>query len=186
MSERDQEERPTGAAVLRQSHAARAESAAARAAALSHYVEQRGSAEASEGSAAHAEAVWKSAHAARVAAQALAVISESAPDPAADSRCARNAAASAAQASRMGRLIDGDTEPSVAACEAALKASLAASAAAGAGRLGADGELNAEADEAEKGAVAAAERAGWIRPGQQIPSVSTGVRSGEVMSMMHL
>ncbi|PJN03863.1 hypothetical protein CG740_05585 [Streptomyces sp. CB01201] len=187
MSERDQEEQPPGAAALRRSHAARAESAAARAAALSHYVEhRRGPAAETAGSADRAEAVWKSQHAARVAAQALAVISESAPDPAADSRCARNAAASAAQASRMGRLIDDDAEPSVAACEAALKASLAASAAAGAGRLGADGELNSEADEAEKAAVAAAERAGWIRPGQQIPSVSTGVRSGEVMSMMHL
>lgn len=179
MNEHNHGERETAAAALRPSHAARAESAAARAAALSRYVEQQGSGD-------HADAVWKSAHAARVAAQALAVLSESAPDTAADSRCARNAAASAAQAAQMGQLVDDATELAVAACQAALKASLTAGAAAGAKHLGSDEQLNAEADTAERDAVAASERAGWIRPGEAVPAVSTGVRSPEVMSMLHL
>ncbi|MGW6056818.1 hypothetical protein [Streptomyces sp. NPDC055189] len=166
------------AETLKAGHAARAESAAARAAALSHYVEQ-----ASEG---NADAVWKAAHAARVAAQALAVLSESEPDPAADSRCARNASASAAQASQMGQLVDGDAESATLACRAALKASLTAGAAAGAKSQGIDEDLNAEADAAEKAAVTAAEAAGWLRPGEQVPGVATGIRSPEVMTMMHL
>ncbi|MFF1693338.1 hypothetical protein ACFVXC_06900 [Streptomyces sp. NPDC058257] len=202
MSERDQETYEPEAAALRQGHAARAESAAARAAAMSHYIERGaggtgkaggvggtgetgGTGGQPSGSAADENAVWKAAHAARVAAQALAVLSESAPDPAADSRCARNAAASAAQAAQMGQLVDGGAEPSLAACQAALKASLAASSAAGARYLGADEELNSQADMAERAAVVAAERAGWIRPGTDVPAVSTGVRSPEVMSMLH-
>ncbi|MEV2252125.1 hypothetical protein AB0I94_16315 [Streptomyces sp. NPDC050147] len=185
MSERDREMHGPEASVLRHGHAARAESAAARAAAISHYIEGVAG-ERPEGDAVGENAVWKAAHAARVAAQALAVLSESTPDPAADARCARNSAASAAQASQMGQLVDGDSEPSLAAGKAALKASLAASAAAGASSLGADEELNSQADEAEKLAVAAAERAGWIRPGVDVPAVSTGVRSPEVMSMLHL
>ncbi|MEV0527058.1 hypothetical protein AB0I66_26860 [Streptomyces sp. NPDC050439] len=185
MSERDREMNGPEASALRQGHAARAESAAARAAAISHYIE-RVARERPDGKEADENAIWKAAHAARVAAQALAVLSEIPPDPAADSRCARNSAASAAQASQMGQLVDGDTEPSLAACKAALKASLAASAAAGASSLGADEALNSLADEAEKLAVAAAERSGWIRPGVEIPAVSTGVRSPEVMTMLHL
>lgn len=204
MSERDRETQGPQAAALRSGHAARAESAAARAAAISHYVErsvgrsvERGAGERPDGAAADENAVWKAAHAARVAAQALAVLSESPPDPAADSRCARNAAASAAQAAQMGQLVDGgdgamgggdgggDSGPSRAACRAALDASLAASAAAGARYLGTDEELNSRADVAEKAAVEAAERAGWIRPGADVPAVSTGVRSPEVMSMLH-
>ncbi|MFG2498554.1 hypothetical protein ACGFSB_10125 [Streptomyces sp. NPDC048441] len=151
---------------------------------MSQHVE-RGAGERPDGSAAHENAVWKAAHAARVAAQALAVLSESTPDPAADSRCARNAAASAAQAAQMAQLVDGDADLSRDACQAALKASLAASAASGAGRLGADGELNSLADAAEKAAVVAAEHAGWIKAGVDVPAVSTGVRSPEVMSMLH-
>ncbi|WP_150493709.1 hypothetical protein [Streptomyces kanamyceticus] len=179
MNEHNHEEREPTAVALRASHAARAESAAARAAALIPYVEQLGS----DG---HADAAWKIAHAARVAAQALAVLSESAPDPAADSRCARNAAASAAQASQMGQLVDADAELSAVACRAALNASQAAGVAAGAKYLGTDEGLNAEADAAEKAAVTAAVNAGWVRPGEAVPSVATGVRSPEVMSMMHL
>ncbi|GGV55303.1 hypothetical protein GCM10010277_55250 [Streptomyces longisporoflavus] len=166
------------ATTLKALHAARAESAAARAAALSHYVEQA--------SAGDTDAAWKAAHAARVAAQALAVLSESGPDPAADSRCARNASASAAQASQMGQLVDGEAESAAHACRAALKASQAAGAAAAAKPPGGDEALNAEADAAERAAVAAAEAAGWIRPGESVPAVTTGVRSPEVMSMMHL
>ncbi|MEV8316169.1 hypothetical protein AB0Q95_18550 [Streptomyces sp. NPDC059900] len=178
MNAHDHAEQEPTAVTLKAGHAARAESAAARAAALSHYVEQT--------SAGNADAVWKAAHAARVAAQALAVLSESEPDPAADSRCARNASASAAQASQMGQLVDGEAESSAQACRAALKASLTAGAAAGAKSLGTDESLNTEADAAERAAVAAAEAAGWIRPGEDIPGVATGVRSPELMSMMHL
>ncbi|MFD3572756.1 hypothetical protein [Streptomyces sp. NPDC058644] len=185
MSERDREMHGPEAAALRQGHAARAESAAARAAALSHYIEHGAADQRPDGSPADENAVWKAAHAARVAAQALAVLAESPPDPAADSRCARNAAASAAQAAQMARLVDGDAGRARDACQAALQASLAASAAAGAKHLGTDEDLNSQADTAEKAAVTAAERAGWIRPGVDVPAVSTGVRSPEVMSMLH-
>ncbi|NEA02754.1 hypothetical protein G3I28_26030, partial [Streptomyces sp. SID10116] len=51
--------------------------------------------------------------------------------------------------------------------------------------LGADETLNAAADEAEAAAVTAAERAGWMRPGQRLPEMSTGMRSPELMSMLH-
>lgn len=171
MNEHEHGEGEAAAAALRPGHAARAGSAAA----LSRYVERRGSGE-------HADAVWRSAHAARVAAQALAVLSESAPDTAADSRCARNAAASAAQASQTAQLVDDAAGTAVAACQAALKASPAA----GAKHVGTDERLNAEADAAERAAVAAAERAGWIRPGETVPAVSTGIRSPEMMTMLHL
>ncbi|MEU6822725.1 hypothetical protein ABZ921_19025 [Streptomyces atriruber] len=170
-------------ADLRAGHAARAKSAAFRAASICHYVERHGAQE---------NVVWKAAHAARVSLQALAVLSESAPDPAADSRCARNAAASAAQAAQMSQLhdgesegLEGDGELALTACRAALKASQAASAAAGRDGLGADEALNTAADEAEADAVAAAERAGWMRPGQRLPEMSAGMRSPELMSMMH-
>jgi hypothetical protein len=86
----------------------------------------------------------------------------------------------------MGQLHDNSSELSVAACRAALKASQAAAAAAGAGGLGEDETLNAGADAAEADAVAAAEAAGWMRPGQDLPAVSTGMRSPDLMSMMHL
>ncbi|MFI0238239.1 hypothetical protein [Streptomyces sp. NPDC016845] len=173
-----EDEAPKAEATLRRIHAARAESAAARAAALSHYVEKHG--------ADDANAVWKAAHAGRVAAQALAVLAESGPDPAANARCARNAAAAAAQAALMGRSVDAGAEASAQAAQVALKASQAAAAAAGAERLGADATLNAAADEAERAAVTAAENAGWIIPGEKVPGMATGVRSPEMMSMLHL
>ncbi|MFD0419832.1 hypothetical protein [Streptomyces sp. NPDC127108] len=189
----------TAEEALRAGHAARARSAAARAAAVSRYVERgRGEgrvpevdgvsdpADTADAAAVDKEVVWKAAHAARVSAQAVAVLAEGDPDPAADSRCARNAAASAAQAADMGRIHDGDSELAVAACEAALKAAQAAGSAAKAGELGANRTLNAAADAAESAAVAAAERAGWVRPGEEAPRVSTGVRSGELMRMLHL
>jgi hypothetical protein len=176
----------TAERTLRTSHATRTRSAASRAAAICHYIQQHTSDEKHEGGATEGEISWKSAHAARVAAQAVAVLSEGSPSPAADSRCARNASASAAQAAQMGQLHDNSSELSVAACRAALKASQAAAAAAGAGGLGEDETLNAGADAAEADAVAAAEAAGWMRPGQDLPAVSTGMRSPDLMSMMHL
>lgn len=172
--------------ALRKCHAARTRSAASRAAATCHYIEQHSGDTKHEDGVAGKEISWKAAHAARVSAQAVAVLSESAPDPAADSRCARNASASAAQAAQMGQLHDGSSELSVAACRAALKASQAAAEAAGSGGMGENGALNAKADAAEAAAVAAAEKAGWIEPGQNLPQVSTGLRSPDLMSMMHL
>jgi hypothetical protein len=173
-------------AALREQHSARAASAAARATALFHYVEQHAPSEARAGGMTSEQIVWKAGNAARVSAQALAVLAESAPDPAADSRCARNAAASAAQAAQAGQLCDGDSEASAGACQAAIKASQSAGAAATAAAKGADEALNAAADTDEREAVAAAVAAGWVEPGQQLPEVSTGVRSADLMSMMHL
>jgi len=170
----------------RAGHAARTRSAASRAAATCHYIEQHSSDGKHEGEAAGKEIAWKAAYAARVSAQSVAVLSASTPVPAADSRCARNAAASAAQAAQMGQLHDGAGELAVAAYQAALKASRAAAEAAGTGALGEDETLNAKADEAEAAAVAAAEEAGWMQPGQPVPQVSTGIRSPELMSMLHL
>ncbi|WP_369260620.1 hypothetical protein [Streptomyces sp. R35] len=171
---------------LRVSHAARTRSAASRAAAICHYIGQHSSDEKHEGGTADEQISWKSAHAARVAAQAVAVLAESSPAPAADSRCARNASASAAQAAQMGQLHDSSSELSVAACRAALTASQAAAAAAGAGGSGENETLNAKADAAEADAVAAARKAGWMLPGQDLPEVSTGIRSPDLMSMLHL
>lgn len=172
--------------TLRMRHATRTRSAASRAAAICHYIEQHSSDEKHEGGAAEREISWKSIHAARVAAQAVAVLLESSPAPAADSRCARNASACAAQAAQVGQLHGGSSELSVAAYRAALKASQAAAEAAGAGGLGENETLNASADSAEADAVAAAEKAGWVLPGQEVPQISTGMRSPDLMSMMHL
>ncbi|UFQ16848.1 MULTISPECIES: hypothetical protein [Streptomyces] len=178
MNEYSNREGQTDAAALRKSHAARAESAAARSAALSRFVEQHGSGE-------HADAKFRAAHAARIAAQAFAVLGEGAPAAAADSRCARNAAASAAQASQAAKLVHGDAEPSSRAFQAALKASQAAATAASAPHLGTNVDLNTEADAAERAAVSAAESAGWVQPGEEVPAVEMGIRSTEVHSMMH-
>jgi hypothetical protein len=49
-----------------------------------------------------------------------------------------------------------------------------------------DETLNARADAAEAAAVAAAEKAGRLRPGQEPPQVPTGVRSPEFLSMLQL
>ncbi|MFD7337595.1 hypothetical protein ACFV98_16530 [Streptomyces violascens] len=170
---------------LRASHMARAQSAASRAAATLRHIEGPGANEKPPAEAASAEILFKANHAARVAAQALAALSEGQPNPAADSRFARNAAAAASQAAQMGQLHDDGSELSAAASQAAVKAAQAAGAAAVAGALGENETLNAEADAAEKAAVAAAEAAGWIRPGEQIHDVSTGTRSADVMAMMH-
>ncbi|MFF3642662.1 hypothetical protein [Streptomyces sp. NPDC002564] len=214
--------RPSPEADLKARHAARARSAARRAAAISHHIGQAapgdgggpgtdtetgsgtdtetgsgpgpgtggnrpepGGAPGPADDGSRQNTAWQAAHAARVCVQALAVLAESAPDPAADSRCARNAAASAAQAARMGQRHDGDGAPAEAACRAAVRASQAAAAAAGRSALGRDEALNTAADTAEADAVTAAEQAGWLRPGQVLPELSTGLRSPELMSMMH-
>ncbi|MFF4182015.1 hypothetical protein ACFYZ9_02385 [Streptomyces sp. NPDC001691] len=175
---------PQGTAeALRAGHAARARSAASRAAAVLRHIEAPDAETPDESQ--RAEILFKTTHAARIAAQALAVLSEGTPNPAADSRCARNCAAAASQAAQMGRLHDGDTELSAAAFQAAVTAAQAAGAASAAAALGANETLNSQADTAEKTAVTAAEAAGWMRPGEQIPQVPTGTRSGDVMAMMH-
>ncbi|MCT9092596.1 hypothetical protein N4G70_27555 [Streptomyces sp. ASQP_92] len=171
--------------VFRASHLARAQSAASRAAAVLRHVEGLGADEKHLDEAAWAEILFKAKHAARVAAQAIAVLCESQPNPAADSRCARNAAAAASQAAQMGQLCDDGSELAAAASRAAVKAAQAAGAAAVAGAQGENETLNAEADAAERAAVAAAEAIGWIRPGERIQLVSTGTRSADVMAMMH-
>ncbi|MFJ2743610.1 hypothetical protein ACIO3O_28620 [Streptomyces sp. NPDC087440] len=173
-------------AALRQQHSARAASAAARATALFHYVEQHAPSATGEGGMTREQIVWKASNAAQVSAKALAVLAESAPDPAADSRCARNSAASAAQAAQAGQLCDGTSEASAEACRAAIKASQSAGAAATAVARGEDEALNATADADEAAAVASAVAAGWVKPGQQLPEVTTGVRSADLMAMMHL
>ncbi|MFI5704069.1 hypothetical protein ACIA78_28995 [Streptomyces xanthochromogenes] len=170
---------------FRASHMARARSAASRAAAVLRHIEGSGADEKRSEGTARAEILFKANHAARVAAQAIAVLSESQANPAADSRCARNAAAAASQAAQMGQLHDDSSELAAAASQAAVKAAQAAGAAAVAGALGENETLNAEADAAEKTAVAAAEAAGWIRPGERIQAVPTGTRSADVMAMMH-
>ncbi|MCX5387543.1 hypothetical protein [Streptomyces sp. NBC_00083] len=170
---------------FRAGHLARARSAASRAAALLRHVEASGAGETGPEGSARAEILFKANHAARTAAQAIAVLLESRPHPAADSRCARNAAAAASQAAQMGQLHDDGGEAATAASRAAVKAAQAAGAAAVAGAVGENETLNAEADAAEKAAVAAAEAAGWIRPGEQIQPVATGTRSADVMAMMH-
>ncbi|WP_189961798.1 hypothetical protein [Streptomyces violascens] len=177
-------EHQESADTFRASHMARAQSAASRAAAVFHHIELGADGQRPD-EAARAEVLFKATHAARVSVQALAVLSESRPNPAADSRCARNAAAAASQAAQMGQLHDDGSELSAAASKAALKAAQAAGVAAAAGALGENETLNAEADAAEQAAVAAAEAAGWMRPGEQIPPVATGTRSADVMAMMH-
>ncbi|MFE4856093.1 hypothetical protein [Streptomyces sp. NPDC056670] len=195
MSEQNQDQgrgTPSGTAAhrktenpFRASHMARARSAASRAAAVLRHIEGLGTDEEQPAEDARAEILFKANHAARVAAQAIAVLNESQPDPAADSRCARNAAAAASQASQMGQLHDDGSELAAGAFRAAVKAAQASGAAAVAGAQGEDETLNAEADAAESTAVAAAEAAGWIRPGEQIEPVATGTRSTDVMAMMH-
>ncbi|MER0446922.1 hypothetical protein ABR738_20535 [Streptomyces sp. Edi4] len=192
---------------LRTAHLARAHSAASRAAAVLRHIEgsraeeeragagagaeeERAGAgtraeEERAGAGTRAEILFKAGHAARVAAQALAVLHEGRPQPAADSRCARNAAAAASQAARMGELHDEGGELAATASRAALKAAQAAGAASAAGAGGENQTLNAEADAAEKAAVAAAEAAGWTRPEERVVPVATGIRSADVMAMTH-
>ncbi|MFI6687384.1 hypothetical protein [Streptomyces sp. NPDC050485] len=157
----------TTGAVLREGHAARAKSAATRTAATCQYLDdaRSGLVDRHAGGTA-AGPVLKADQAVRTAAQAVAAFSCSAPDPAADSRSARNAAAAAALAAQTAQRHDNDGELAVAACRAAQQASLAAGTASALGNAGSDVALNAAADAAEAAAVTAAERAGWLTPGR--------------------
>lgn len=102
----------------------------------------------------------RAAHALQLSARSIDSLADGVPDPAADARCARNAAATAALAAQVAQAEDSDD--SLAALQAALFASQAAAIAAGGQAAGRDASLNAAADEAEKRAVAAAREAGWM------------------------
>lgn len=126
-------------------------------------------------------AAAKAANAIRLSADAVAALAEGTPDPAADARHGRNAAAAAVLAAQLAQsqaeqsqtAVSQAAQPLVAqsqavdeladaAYHAALKASQAAGTAAGREGLGRNEALNAEADAAEAAAVAAARAAGWL------------------------
>ncbi|MFI9808264.1 hypothetical protein ACIHEJ_28510 [Streptomyces sp. NPDC052301] len=156
-----QQETPAGAAgrteALRRLHGSRAHSAHERAVAACRYAGVgRDAAE-----IVPKDPVGRAANALRLSAESLAALAVSAPDPAADARCARNAAATAALAAQVAAARD-DTAASAACLRAALAASQAAAAAAGGGAQGQDAALNARAEEAERDAVATAKAAGWL------------------------
>ncbi|MFI1103716.1 hypothetical protein [Streptomyces melanogenes] len=146
------------AAALRQVHAARGRKALDRAAAACRYA----GIEEHDAQAVPREPAAKAANALRLSAQVLAELDHSPLDPAADARCARNAAAAAAVAAQVARDHGGATESSAAAYRAALKASEAAMRAAGSEGMGRNEDLNATADAAEADASLAAQAAGWI------------------------
>ncbi|MFJ8310782.1 MULTISPECIES: hypothetical protein [unclassified Streptomyces] len=175
-------------AALREGHAARARSAATRTAATCQYLDdaRSGLVDRHAGGTA-AGPVLKADQAVRTAAQAVAAFSGSAPDPAADSRSARNAAAAAALAAQTAQRHDNAGAVAVAAYRAAQQASLAAGAASAMGNAGRDVALNAAADAAEAAAVAAAERAGWLKPGHDYtPSRSDDEYTPSIADVMHL
>ncbi|GAO06971.1 hypothetical protein TPA0598_02_02090 [Streptomyces lydicamycinicus] len=144
--------------ALRKRHTARARSASGRtrAACRAAGVE----ADPAAVIAVPTEAAAKAANALRLSADALAALAKGAPDPAADARQARNAAAASVLAARIAQS-HGAGALADAAYHAALKASQAAGMAAGREGMGRSEVLNAEAEAAEAAAVAAAEAAGW-------------------------
>jgi len=149
--------------ALRKIHAARAQSAYDRAvAACGHAGVDRSAAE-----LVPKTPTGRAAQALGLTARSLGALAASAPDPAADARCARNAAATAALAAQVAHSADsvgGDetgSETGLRALRAALAASQAAAAAAGGTAAGRDTSLNSAAGDAEELAVAAARAAGW-------------------------
>ncbi|MFD9206682.1 hypothetical protein ACFVZM_10410 [Streptomyces sioyaensis] len=145
--------------ALRRTHAARARSAAARTTAACRYAGVE--TDPAVVVAVPKEAAAKAANALRLSADALAALAGSAPDPAADGRQARNAAAAAVLAAQIAQSHKGGGQLADAAYRAALLASQAAGKAAGRDGWGANAAFNAEADAAESAAVTAAEAAGW-------------------------
>ncbi|MFC9879232.1 hypothetical protein ACFVJW_06425 [Streptomyces libani] len=150
---------PSTEEALRKRHTARARSAADRTRAACRCA----GVETDPGAviAVPTEAAAKAANALRLSADALVAMAEGAPDPAADARQARNAAAASVLAARTARDRGADAL-SEAAYQAALKASQAAGTAAGREGLGRNEALNTEAEAAEAAAVAAARVAGWV------------------------
>ncbi|MGY5124077.1 hypothetical protein [Streptomyces nigrescens] len=145
--------------ALRERHTARAHSAADRTKAACRYAGVE--ADPAAVIAVPTEAAAKAANAIRLSADALVALAGGAPDPAADARHARNAAAASVLAAQLARSHGAD-ELSDAAYQAALKASQAAGTAAGREGMGRNEALNAEAEAAEAAAVAAARAAGWV------------------------
>ncbi|EST29005.1 hypothetical protein M878_21705, partial [Streptomyces roseochromogenus subsp. oscitans DS 12.976] len=98
----------TEAEALRRLHGARARSAYDRAVAACRYagVGQ------DQAEVVPRDPVGRAANALRLSAKSLAALTASGPDPAADARCARNAAATAALAAQLAAARDGDTTPS--------------------------------------------------------------------------
>ncbi|ARF56595.1 hypothetical protein [Streptomyces gilvosporeus] len=144
--------------ALRKGHTARGRSALDRAAALCRYL----GIEVADAESVPRTPAAKAANAVRLSARALAQLADGSPDPAADARCARNAAAAAAVVADLARSRGGDGAPADAAHRAAVTASLAAGAAAGRTGMGRDAALNTTADAAEAAAVSAARDAGWV------------------------
>lgn len=144
--------------TLRARHGARARSAADRAAAACRHA----GIDDSQAKLVPNSPESVAAQSARLTSQSVADLAETVPDPAADARCSRNAAAAATVAAQMAKAHDNSGELAEAAYRSALQASLAAAAAAGGSALGRDEELNAKAEAAEKVAVAAARAAGWM------------------------
>ncbi|MEV0373115.1 hypothetical protein AB0I10_25380 [Streptomyces sp. NPDC050636] len=143
--------------ALRESHAARARSAYDRSTAACRYA---GVGE-DQARLVPIGPASRAANAVRLSSEGIAAFAESAPDPAADARRARNAAAAAVLAAQVAQS-HGAGELSDAAYHSALKASLAAGVAAGREGMGRSEALNAEADAAEAAAVAGAKTAGWM------------------------
>ncbi|MEV6680858.1 hypothetical protein AB0N09_28925 [Streptomyces erythrochromogenes] len=153
-----QSQASTAEEALRARHGARARSAVDRAAAACRHAGiDEGQAKLVPNSPESA-----AAQSVRLSSQSVAALAEAAPDPAADARCARNAAAAATVAAEMAKAHDDSGERAEAAYRSALQASLAAAAAAGGSALGRDEELNSKAEAAETAAVAAARAAGWM------------------------
>ncbi|MGW2516014.1 hypothetical protein ACWC09_03080 [Streptomyces sp. NPDC001617] len=144
------------AQVLRELHGTRARSAYERALAACRHA----GVDESAAQVVPDSPVGRAAHALRLTARSLDALVTSVPDPAADARCARNAAATAALAAQLAQAHD-DGEGPREALRAALTASRAAAVAAGGAAAGKDTALNTAADEAEKLALAAAREAGW-------------------------
>ncbi|MGI5456284.1 hypothetical protein ACQEWB_24570 [Streptomyces sp. CA-249302] len=145
------------AQALRRTHGTRARSAYDRAvAACRHAGVDESSAE-----PVPTGPVGRAAQALRLSARSIDALGTGSPDPAADARCARNAAATAALAAQLARSQNGGAG-SQEALRAALTASQAAAAAAAGTAAGKDTSLNTAADEAEAHAVEAAREAGWM------------------------
>ncbi|MFE9254112.1 hypothetical protein [Streptomyces sp. NPDC006879] len=144
--------------ALRAGHGARARSAVSRAVAACRHA----GVDTSQAKLVPDDLDSKAAHAVRLASQSIGTLYERAPDPAADARCARNAAATATVAAQVAKTYDEGGELAEAAHRNAIRASLAAAEAAGSTARGRSAELNAKAEAAEAAAVIAARSAGWM------------------------
>ncbi|MEU2155434.1 hypothetical protein ABZ532_10535 [Streptomyces sp. NPDC019396] len=153
-----EERTDTAEASLRARHGARARSAVERAEAACRHA----GVDDSQAKLVPNSPESKAAHAVRLSRQSVDALAETIIDPAADARCARNAAASATVAAQVAKAHDVGAKLGEAAYQSALQASLAAAEAAGGGALGRDERLNVKAEAAEATAVSAAKKVGWL------------------------